>query len=157
MNIPVILNGEKIFFQADSEEKLSSVLRRNGCLSVKTACAKGRCGSCTVLLNEKPVPSCRLPVALAINQKIETLEGFSKSEEYTAIMKGFEKAGIELCGFCNSGKIFAAHSVICANVRPNRAAVAEKIRHLAPCCTDLDTLINGILYAFEFNSRKKDV
>ena len=87
MNIPVILNGEKIFFQADSEEKLSAVLRRNGCLSVKTACAKGRCGSCTVLLNEKPVPSCRLPVALAINQKIETLECFSKSGEYTAIMK----------------------------------------------------------------------
>lgn len=144
MNIPVILNGEKIFFQADSEEKLSAVLRRNGCLSVKTACAKGRCGSCTVLLNEKPVPSCRLPVALAINQKIETLEGFSKSGEYTAIMKGFEKAGIELCGFCNSGKFCSAFRNMCkCPSEPSRSCG----KNTASC-----PLLHGFGYTYKRNS-----
>ncbi|MGP1459327.1 MAG: (2Fe-2S)-binding protein [Treponema sp.] len=156
MNIPVLLNGEQTVFHAQPDDKLASVLRRNGCRSVKLACAKGCSGSCAVLLNGKPVSTCKMPAFLAANQEIETLESFSKSDEYKAVMKGLEKAGVKLCGFCDAGKIFAAAAVIRSNVRPTRAAVLDAVRHLAPCCTDPDTLINGILYAFEFRIPKKD-
>lgn len=156
MNIPLVLNGEQTVLQAEPDDTLSSVLRKSGCRSVKVACGKGGCGSCTALLNGKPVAACRVPAFLAANQEIETLEGFAKSDEYKAVMKGFEKAGIRLCGFCDAGKIFAAAAHLRSNVRPTRAAVADDVRCLAPCCTDLDTLINGIIYAFEFRAPKKD-
>jgi carbon-monoxide dehydrogenase small subunit len=64
-------------------------------------------------------------------------------------MKGFELAGIKLCGLCNSGKIFSAYQLIKMNRIPSRAEIREQVRSLAPCCTDLNTLINGIVLAFD--------
>ena len=57
MNIPMIINGERIMVQANPEEKLIDVLRSMKLFSVKLGCASGICGSCTVLLNGKPVPA----------------------------------------------------------------------------------------------------
>lgn len=157
MTIPVIMNGEQTFFEAAADEKLLDVLRKNGNLSVKSGCVQGSCGSCTVLLDGKPIPSCLLPVSFAHNRNIETLEHFSKSEEYRCIIDGFEKAGICLCGFCNAGKIFAAHTALRSNAKPTRAAIAGIIRGLPPCCTDSETLINGIIYAFDCYAQKAEV
>ncbi len=154
MNIPIILNGDRIMIQASADEKLLNVLRQQKCLSVKEGCTKGTCGSCTVLLNKKPVPACKIPIALVINKEIETLEYFYKSETYSDIIKGFSKAGIKLCGFCNAGKIFATAYIIGLNEKPTRDSIRENIKHLSPCCTDIDTLINGIIYSFDFYSRR---
>ena len=78
MNFTVTLNGKKQIIQASPSDSLMLVLRRYNLLSVKLGCGKGSCGSCTVLFNGKPVPSCKIPVALAMNQEIETLEHFSE-------------------------------------------------------------------------------
>lgn len=154
MNIPMIINNEKVLIQSPADSSLLSVLRKERFLQVKRGCEQGICGSCTVLLDGKPVPSCKIPVAVALNREIVTLEYFSKDEMYTAIMKGFTKAGIKLCGYCNSGKIFAAKEILSAPARPTRKKIAEYIFRLSPCCTDMDSLTNGILYAFEFYTKK---
>lgn len=154
MNIPMIINNEKVLIQSPADSSLLSVLRKERFLQVKRGCEQGICGSCTVLLDGKPVPSCKIPVAVAMNKEIVTLEYFSKDEMYSSIMKGFTKAGIKLCGYCNSGKIFAAKEILSAPSRPTRKKIAEYISQLSPCCTDLDSLTNGILYAFEFYAKK---
>lgn len=155
MNIPVIINGERIQLQANPDDKLLDVLRKQNLYLVKLGCGKGTCGSCTILFNGKPVPSCKVPVALAMNQEITTLEYYIKTEQYTYIKKGFEKAGIKLCGYCNAGKIFAATSILENRQKPTRASVKEQVKHLSPCCTDIDTLINGIIYAADIQSHSK--
>lgn len=157
MNIPVILNGERIMLQAPANEPLLHCLRRNKCLSVKNGCLKGKCGACTILLNGKPVASCKIPVAIVMNQEIETLEYFSKKDIYTDIIKGFSKAGIKLCGFCNSGKIFTASVILQQKEKPTRQSIRPLIEHLAPCCTDPDSLTNGIIYAFENYTKRMGV
>ncbi len=154
MNIPLTLNGEKTLLVDAADTSLLSVLRKNRLYSAKRGCERGICGSCTVLLDGRPVPSCRIPVSLAINRNVQTLESFQKTEEYQDIMKGFNRAGIKLCGFCNAGKIFAARAILLSGDRPNRSAVHAQVSHLSPCCTDEDTLINGILYAFEYHTRR---
>ena len=55
MNIPVILNGEKMQLNSSADRTLLSVLREKKLLSAKRGCEKGICGSCTVLLDGKPV------------------------------------------------------------------------------------------------------
>ncbi len=155
MNIPVIINGERIMIQAEPDEKLIDVLRSLKLLSVKLGCAEGVCGACTVLLNEKPVPACKVSVALVMNQEVETLEYFAKSDEYLYITKGFSKAGIKLCGYCNAGKIFAAAAILKANQKPSRSEIKAQIQHLSPCCTDIDTLTNGIIFASEYKLNSK--
>ena len=149
MNVPVILNGNKTILEAPADETLMSVLRRIGCASVKCGCGQGTCGSCTVLLNDSPVATCKIPLGIIQNADIVTLEYFERTKEYSIIIKGFELAGIKLCGLCNSGKIFSAYQLVKLNKIPSRDEIYEQVRSLAPCCTDLNTLINGILLAIE--------
>ena len=149
MNVPVILNGNKTILEAPADETLMSVLRRIGCASVKCGCGQGTCGSCTVLLNDNPVATCKIPLGIIQNADIVTLEYFERTKEYSIIMKGFELAGIKLCGLCNSGKIFSAYQLVKLNRIPTRDEIYEQVRSLAPCCTDLNTLINGIILALE--------
>ena len=149
MNVPVILNGNKTILEAPADETLMSVLRRIGCASVKCGCGQGTCGSCTVLLNDNPVATCKIPLGIVQNADIVTLEYFERTKEYSMIMKGFELAGIKLCGLCDSGKIFSAYQLIKLNKIPSRDEIYEQVRSLAPCCTDLNTLINGIILTLE--------
>ena len=149
MNVPVILNGNKTILEAPADETLMSVLRRIGCSSVKCGCGQGTCGSCTVLLNDNPVATCKIPLGIIQNADLVTLEYFERTKEYSIIMKGFELAGIKLCGLCDSGKIFSAYQLIKLNRIPTREEIYEQVRSLAPCCTDLNTLINGIILALE--------
>ncbi len=149
MNVPVILNGNKTILEAPADETLMSVLRRIGCSSVKCGCGQGTCGSCTVLLNDSPVATCKIPLGIIQNADLVTLEYFERTKEYSIIMKGFELAGIKLCGLCDSGKIFSAYQLVKLNRIPTRDEIYEQVRSLAPCCTDLNTLINGIILALE--------
>ena len=96
MKIPVTLNGTKIILDAHADESLMKVLHKNGCPSVKRGCSGGFCGTCTILLDDKPVASCKIPAGIVRNCDIVTLDYFTKSEEYSNIMAGFQKAGIKL-------------------------------------------------------------
>jgi Aerobic-type carbon monoxide dehydrogenase, small subunit CoxS/CutS homologs len=154
MKIPVTLNDLKMVLESDPSDKLLNVLRRMDFLSVKCGCNEGHCGACTVLLDGKPVPSCIVPVALTRDSTIITLEHFSLSEDYRDIISGFQKAGIQMCGYCNAGKIFSAWHILSTSTKPDRRMIYEDIRHLSPCCTNTDILINGILYAFDFRVRR---
>jgi len=153
MNIPVFLNGDKTIIEAAPEESLMKVLRRMYFTSVKCGCSRGLCGSCTVLLNDKPVAACKIPVGIINNEDIETLDHFIETEEYTIIMQGFELAGIKLCGYCNAGKIFCAYQIIKMNKIPSRQEIVDQVKTLAPCCTDLSTLVNGIILATEIRDK----
>lgn len=155
MKIPVILNDEEKIIDAEPDETLMKVLRNNGCTSVKSGCTSGFCGACTVLLNDLPVASCKIPAGIVKGNKIITLEYFKKKPEYESIIKGFSKAGIKLCGYCNAGKIFTAYQILRQQKTPKKEEILANIRHLAPCCTDLETLVDGIFYAFEETGKKK--
>lgn len=154
MKVPLILNGSKVILDDASQESLMKVLHKNGCISVKSGCDKGFCGSCTVLLNNKPVASCRIPFGLAKNCNIVTLEYFSKTEEYQNIIEGFNKAGIKLCGYCNAGKIFSAYQILKSQKLLTRDEIENQVKDISPCCVDVETLVNGIIYALKNQTKK---
>ena len=154
MKIPVTVNSSKMILEAYADESLMTVLHKNGCSSVKSGCREGGCGACTVLLNDIPVASCKIPVSLVKDMKIVTLESFQKSEYYSVIMDGFSKAGIKLCGYCNAGKIFSTYQILKSLKIPTRDEIKEQMKHLSSCCTDLETLVNGVIYAMQFQAKK---
>lgn len=153
MNIPLTLNGDKIIIDARPDESLMNVLKKNNFPSVKCGCTKGYCGSCIVLLNDNPVPSCKVPVGIIRDADIVTLEYFEGTKEYTTIIQGFEFAGIKLCGYCNSGKIFTTYQILKMNRIPSRSEITDYVKNLSPCCTDLLTLVNGIIWALEIYNK----
>lgn len=154
MKVSVTLNGAKTILEAAAQESLMKVLHKNGCTAVKSGCDKGYCGSCTVLLDDKPVASCKIPIGLVKDRSIVTLDSFSKTEIYQDIIDGFTKAGIKLCGYCNAGKIFTAYQILQFSKMPTRADIEHEVQNLAPCCTDLETLVNGIVYTLRIRNKK---
>lgn len=147
MKIPFSLNDKEIVIDAEPDKKLLYILRDNNLFSVKCGCEEGYCSSCTVLLDNKPVPTCIVPIASIRGRKIVTLEYFQKTKDYEDIDNGFKKAGIHLCGFCNTGKIFTAYQIISKTARPTKEHILKEISQLECKCTNRDILVNGILLA----------
>lgn len=147
MKIPVMLNSEKMIIDADPTENLCTVLRKLGLLSVKAGCGKGKCGSCTVLLDNNPVPSCIIPMGIVRNASIETLEFFSLTKEAEDIQTGFKQAGITMCGYCNSARIFSTYALLSRVYKPTSEELEQLADSIECSCTDRRTFINGVLYA----------
>ena len=100
-----------------------------------------------VLLDSKPVPSCSILVGMIREANITTLEAVKSDPIYQDIMTGFSQAGIHLCGYCDAGKILTAWQILNTYFRPEIRTIQNAIKGLALCCTDSDSLANGILYA----------
>ena len=157
MQIPLNLNDDKIVLDAEADDSLLTVLRREKYFKVKCGCDKGFCGNCTVLLNDKPVSSCKIPISLVRNENVETLEYFKKNNAFYAdIQSGFKEAGMNLCGYCEAGKIFTTYWIIKTYPHPELKNIQNAIKHLDCCCTDRTTFINGILYAAAFNHSRME-
>lgn len=154
VRISLIVDGQNKFFNVDGSENLRDVLRQNNYTSLKCGCDEGECGCCTVLLDGKPVPSCKIPIGILHENDITTLEYFMADNLYKDIMQGFSKAGISLCGFCNAGKILSAGNIISKYANPSDEIIFLEVARLAHCCTDTDTLINGIKYAIEIHAKR---
>ena len=100
-----------------------------------------------MLLDGKAVPTCIIPFVAVRDASIVTMEQFSKTKEYELIMESFEKAGIQLCGFCNAGKILGTYSLISTYQRPSQQLMYDMVRHFNCSCTEQDSLVQGIIYA----------
>ena len=155
MKIPVTLNGSKTILDAHADESLMKVLHKNGCPSVKSGCSGGFCGACTILLDDRPAAACKIPAGIVRNSDIVTLDYFVKTEEYSIILSGFQKAGIKLCGYCTAGKVFSAYQILKMTKMPTRQEITDYVKSLSPCCTDLDTLVNGIIYSIQIANRRQ--
>ena len=155
MQIQVTLNGTKTILDAHADESLMKVLHKNSCPSVKIGCSSGFCGACTILLDDKPVASCKIPAGIVRNCEIVTLDYFSKTEEYLNIISGFQKAGIKLCGYCTAGKVFSAYQILKMPKMPTRQEITNYLKSLSPCCTDLETLVNGVIYAIQISNKRQ--
>ncbi len=114
--IRFILNGQQIEITSSPNQRLIKVLRNklNLC-KTKFRCGNGRCGSCTVLLNQKPVPACIIPIYTVQDCEITTMEAFEKTPEYEDIKSAFEFTGAEPCGFCDSDKYLGISTFIDTN------------------------------------------
>ena len=151
MKIKFELNGHPIEIDENPRKKLSEFLRQENYFSVKAGCGNGNCTSCTVLINDVPMLSCLIPLAKVIDSKITTLDHFMKSDDYEDIEQAFKEQGINLCGYCNSGKIFTTYELIknIPIIKKNefRDKIIEHISFFTCNCVERDNLIIGIFLA----------
>ncbi len=155
MQITLTLNGEETTFYTSPDTSLLQVLRSMHLYKVKCGCMEGHCGNCMVLVDGKPTPSCVIPMATVKNSSIVTLEHFMNYPEYNDIMTGFKMAGVNLCGYCDAGKILTAYQLIIPSSRPSIPQIVDMIKDLDFCCTDINSYINGIIYAIATKHRRE--
>ena len=81
----------------------------------KFGCGLGQCGTCTVIIGGRAVRSCVTPVSTVQQQEITTLEGLGTPEKPHAIQQAFIDEGAAQCGFCLSGVILTAKTLLDEN------------------------------------------
>lgn len=101
MKIILTINSTTRYIEIQPGEMLYDVLKRCGISSVKKACGTANCGVCTVLLDEKPIPSCSYLAARADGHNITTIEGVANEAEIIGNLMNEE--GTVQCGFCTPG------------------------------------------------------
>ena len=107
------VNGKSLRVNAPADESLLSVLRnRLELTGTKYGCGEGQCGACTVLLNGKATRSCLTTVAAAAGAKIVTIEGLEQDGRLSPVQEAFLEEGAFQCGYCTSGMIMSATSLL---------------------------------------------
>lgn len=148
MKIKLTINEKDSILDVPPNERLITVLRNTFSLcESKLRCGTGSCGSCTVLLDGKPVMSCILPVYAINDCEVSTIEHFRTTKEYADIQQGLEKAGVHFCGFCDSSKYFSINDFLLKYKRPTREEAEAFIKTTICHCVDKNVLLSGIVLA----------
>jgi aerobic-type carbon monoxide dehydrogenase small subunit (CoxS/CutS family) len=122
------INGTRLHVSAPGEEPLLWVLRnRLDLTGTKYGCGEGQCGACTVLLDGRATRSCMVPVSAAAGAKIVTIEGLEQSGRLTPVQQAFLDEGAFQCGYCTSGMIMSATSLLQQNHAPTEVQIVEAL------------------------------
>jgi aerobic-type carbon monoxide dehydrogenase small subunit (CoxS/CutS family) len=120
------VNGEEREVLAPVHHTLLEVLREElGLTGTKHGCELGECGTCTVLLDGRPVLSClTLPVECE-GREVTTVEGLAGGAGLTPLQQAFAELGAAQCGYCTPGFLLAAEALLRDNPAPTRMEIAE--------------------------------
>jgi isoquinoline 1-oxidoreductase subunit alpha len=130
------VNGQVRQFDAEPETPLLWVLREQcGLTGTKYGCGIAQCGACTVHINGEATRSCIRPLSsVSESDKVITVESLN-----TRAMQALQKAWIEQdvpqCGFCQSGMLMAAASLLAAKPRPTDKDIDEAMTNICRCGT----------------------
>jgi len=113
------LNGKAVSLTADPERMLLWVLRTDlGLTGTKFGCGEGFCGACTVVVDGAAVRSCQTPLKTVEGRKVLTIEGLEKNGRLHPLQEAFMKHDALQCGYCTSGMILTAYSLLQSNPKP---------------------------------------
>jgi len=138
------VNGEEKCWSILPGDRLSQVLRREGYLSVKVGCSTGDCGTCTVLLDGKPVLSCLMLAAQAEGCEVTTVEALSDSKALHPLQEAFLDEGAVQCGFCIPGMVLTAKALIEENPSPSEDEIRHAISGNLCRCTGYENPVRAI-------------
>lgn len=151
MTIGFILNGEDVIVRTNAENRLIDILRNTFNLTgTKSGCRIGQCGSCSVIFNGNVVKSCLIPAFKIRDCEIITIEGFSLTDEYQDIIRGFAEADLDTCSFCTTGKILATEALLGRNPKPSKEEILTAFSGIRCRCTDPDSLVRGVIAVTEY-------
>jgi len=132
----------------DGERMLLWVLRTDlGLTGTKYGCGENQCGACTVLVNKEPVRSCQYPVKDVARKEVLTIEGLEQNGELHPLQKAFIKHGAFQCGFCTSGMILTAYSLLLKNPKASIREITEGMEWNLCRCGTYGRIINAIAEA----------
>jgi len=125
-NIQFILNGRSVGVSMDPDRTLLWVLRDQfGLTGAKFGCGQGLCGACTVLVDEEAARSCELIIGAVAGKSITTIEGLARNGRLHPIQQAFVDHDALQCGYCTSGMILQAYSLLRTNSDPSRDQIID--------------------------------
>jgi isoquinoline 1-oxidoreductase alpha subunit len=113
------INGRARSVEAEPGTPLLWVIRDElNLMGTKFGCGVSSCGACTVHFNGTPIRSCSFPVDSAADNKITTIEGL-QGQIAEVVQQAWREKDVVQCGYCQSGQIMSAVSLLSSNASPN--------------------------------------
>jgi aerobic carbon-monoxide dehydrogenase small subunit len=141
-DITLRINRQDEKISVDDADTLLEVLRdRFKLWSVREGCGVGACGTCTVLLDGRPVSSCFLLAARAAGHEVTTLEGLSDGEIVDPIQVAFIEERALQCAYCTPGFVLSVKALLAENLHPSDDEIREFLSgNLCRCAGYADIL-----------------
>ena len=150
------VNGASHSVQVPARRLLSDALRHDcGLTGTHVGCEHGVCGSCTVLLDGRPVRSCLMFAVSAQDADITTVEGLAEADdELSPVQQAFSDCHGLQCGFCTPGFL----TTITAGLRDNPDPTEDEARDMIAgnlCrCTGYQNIVSSVLRAAEITRER---
>jgi len=130
------INGKVRDVEVEADTPLLWVIREQvGLTGTKYGCGVAQCGACSVHLNGQLVRSCSIPVGnVKAGDRITTIEGLSRNASH-AVQKAWAELDVPQCGYCQSGQLMAAASLLAKNRKPSDADIDAAMTNICRCGT----------------------
>lgn len=143
--ITLTVNGRPVEAVIEPREMLLDVLReRLGLTGAKRSCDVQVCGVCTVLLDGLPVSACCTLAYEARGREVLTIEGLACDGRLHPLQEAFIDCTALQCGFCTSGMILTAKSLLDETPHPNREQIRAALQGNLCRCTGYWNIIEAV-------------
>jgi len=139
-----ILNGENVSVEAPADATLLWTLRERLQLTgTKFGCGISACGACTVHLDGMAMRSCSTPLSMVAGRKVTTIEGLTENNDHPLQM-AFQEVQVPQCGYCQSGQIMQAASLLNANPNPTEEQIIAQMNGVLCRCGTYTRIMKAI-------------
>lgn len=140
--IKLTVNGASHQLEIDPSTPLLYALREELHLhGARFGCGLGQCGACTVIVGDRPVFSCVMPVASVGSRPVRTIESLGTVDRPGPLQKAFIDHQAAQCGYCIAGMIMRAQALLEVNPHPTEAELRAHMEpNLCRCGTHMRIL-----------------
>jgi aerobic-type carbon monoxide dehydrogenase small subunit (CoxS/CutS family) len=118
-----------------------------GLTGTKGACDDGMCGSCTVLLEGRPVKSCLVLAVQAHDRALITIEGLADGDELHPVQAALAERFAIQCGYCTPGFALTLAGYLHDHPAPTADEVREALAGNICRCTGYVRIVDAALEA----------
>ena len=143
--VSLIVDGVSHELELEPRELLVYVLReRLGLTGTVVGCDTSSCGACTVLLEGESVKSCTMLGVQADGRQITTIEGLAQDGSLHPLQESFREHHALQCGYCTSGMVLAAASLLAENPSPSEDEIRHSLAGNLCRCTGYQNIVDAI-------------
>lgn len=130
------INGKNVSVEVEEQMPLLWVLRDElNMTGTKYGCGVSACGACTCLIDGVATRTCTLPVSAIAGKEIKTIEGIAADGQLSAVQKAWIQHQVPQCGYCQSGQIIAAESLLDETPDPSDEDIDKAMTNICRCGT----------------------
>ncbi|MDI4233307.1 (2Fe-2S)-binding protein [Bradyrhizobium sp. Arg237L] len=142
------LNGVEMDVATDPDRSLLDILRgKLGMIGPHFGCGAGECGACNVIVGDRAMSSCDMPLWSVANKDITTPEGLGSANAPHPLQRAFIAEQALQCGYCVSGILMSAAALLKRNPAPSRDEVKEALDRNLCRCGSHNRMVRAVLRA----------
>src|SRR3954452_937444 len=142
------LNGAETEIEADPDRPLLDILRGHlGLTSAHFGCGAGECGACNVMVGDRAVTSCDMPLWSIAGKDVTTLEGLGTGDKAHPLQAAFIAEQAMQCGYCIPGILISSAALLKQNPSPSDREVRAALDPNLCRCGSQNRIVSAVLRA----------